>query len=171
MSTDCRGRSQKTWTTTRRTHRYAPEWVGSARFAGGRAFLYNATRKDAPVVRNRQLGRWGALPRVRSSAARAPSALLRPSHRRFRSRRRSHHTCPPTFSDRRCEGHVTLIPVEEYLHLQHSLLDRFGCEVTVDGESLESRECEPGTSLVRRRGVERRQELSFLRAGQVNKAG
>src|SRR5205823_12400485 len=95
----------------------------------------------------------------------APSPPIRPG---TPSRRRSHHRSLVPSSDRRREGYVALITVEEHLGLENVLIDDFRSEVSVDGECLESREGESGARFVVSCSVECRQQLGLLRRRKVD---
>src|SRR5258705_2208392 len=74
-------------------------------------------------------------------------------------------------SDRRGEGHVTLIAVEEHLRLEDVLIDELRSEVAVDREALQSPEDESHAGLSFSRTIERRQQLGLPRGGKIGEAG
>src|SRR6267378_6520466 len=142
--------------TTRRRHRCASGWADNARLACGYPFRGSASPTEARAPRSRPPDRSVVPPRVRLCAVRARSAPLPPSRRKSPSRRRLHRKSLEASSDRRSEWYVALIAVEEHLHFQDILLHGLGCEVAIDGESLQPAEGERCSGLFGCCCIERR---------------
>src|SRR6266566_7416903 len=71
-------------------------------------------------------------------------------------------------SDRRREGHVALIAVEEHLRLEDVLIDDLRSEVAVDRKSFQSPEGETCAGFIFSGAIECREQLGFLRGGKID---
>src|SRR5258705_12157213 len=74
-------------------------------------------------------------------------------------------------SDRRGEGHVALIAIEEHLRLEDVLIDELRSEVAVDREALQSPKGESRAGFIFSRTIEHRQQLSHPRGGTSDEPG